>query len=107
MVDVVLKVYDTMKGKTPGEYQENITISFGEYASPDFDSTVEVVGKAKTYGIMSLEQCIEELYGDTWTDAEKALEVKRIRDEEHVTDEPATNVDGIDDNDEDVIENEE
>ena len=46
-----------MKGQNPGEYQENITISFGEYASPDFDSTLEVVGKKPVYGIMSLEQC--------------------------------------------------
>lgn len=115
LVDVVLKVYDTMKEKTPGEYQENITVTFGEYASPDFDSTVDVVGKAKTFGIMSLEQCIEELYGDTWTDEEKALEVKRIREGESVIDEPAAWVDrfekakeeGQEDKEDDVIQDEE
>jgi len=105
LINITLKVYDTTEKRTPGEYQEGITISFGEYASPDFDSTVEVVGKAKSYGIMSLEQCIEELYGDTWTDEEKALEVKRIKQEDSVVDEPAAGIDGIDD--EEVIEDEE
>lgn len=95
LIDITLKVYDTMKSRTPGEYQKNITVTFGEYASPDFDSTVEVVGKAKSYGIMSLEQCIEELYGDTWTDEEKALEVQRIKQGDSVVDEPAANIDGV------------
>ncbi|MBU5439489.1 hypothetical protein KQI42_15850 [Tissierella sp. MSJ-40] len=107
LIDTTLKVHDTMKGKSPGEYQENITVSFGEYASPDFDSTVEVVGKAKSYGIMSLEQCIEELYGDTWTDEEKTLEVKRIKLGDSVVDEPATNIDGMEEDEEEVIENDE
>lgn len=106
LIDRTLKVYDTMRNKTPGEYQEGITITFGEYASPDFDSTVEVVGKAKSYGIMSLEQAVEELYGDSWTGEEKALEVKRIRQGDSVFDEPAANIDGVED-DEDVIEDEE
>lgn len=110
LIDTVLKVYDTMKGHNPNDYEA--TVNFGEYASPDFDSTVEVVGKAKSYGIMSLEQCIEELYADTWTDEEKALEVKRIKQGDHVVDEPAASIDGIesdegDDDDEEVIEDEE
>ncbi len=91
LVNTTLKVYDNMKKRTPGEH--DATVSFGEYASPDFDSTVEVVGKAKTFGIMSLEQAIEELYGDTWTEEEKALEVKRIQEGDKVIDEPATWVD--------------
>ncbi|MGJ0848651.1 hypothetical protein ACR77J_18435 [Tissierella praeacuta] len=112
LIDIVLKVYDTMEGKSPGEYQENTTVSFGEYASPDFDSTVEVVGKAKTFGIMSLEQCIEELYGDTWTEEEKTLEVKRIREGDSVIDEPAAwvdryNKDKQEGSEDDVIDDEE
>lgn len=97
LIDITLKVYDTMKNKSPGKYLENITVTFGEYASPDFDSTVEVVGKAKSYGIMSLEQCINELYGDTWTDEEKALEVRRIKEGDSVVDEPAAAIDGVGD----------
>ncbi|WP_312907239.1 hypothetical protein [Tissierella praeacuta] len=110
LIDTVLKVYNTMKGINPGEYEA--TINFGEYASPDFDSTVEVVGKAKTFGIMSLEQCIEELYGDTWTKEEKILEVKRIREGDSVIDEPAAwvdryNKDKQEGSEDDVIEDEE
>ena len=104
LVDTTLKVYDNMKKRTPKDYE--VSVTFGEYASPDFDSTVEVVGKAKSYGIMSLEQAIEELYGDTWTDEEKALEVQRIKEGDTVIDEPAATIDGLE-KDEEVIEDEE
>ncbi len=89
LVSVVLKAYDTMSERSAGEYEASV--SFGEYASPSFDTVVETVGKAKTYGIMSIEQCIEELYGDTWTDKDKAAEVLRIKEEQGLmaTDEPA------------------
>ncbi len=97
LVDTTMKVYDNMKNKHPGDYK--VTVSFGEYASPDFGSVAEVVGQAKALGIMSLEQAIQELYGDTWTDEEKALEVQRIRQGDHVVDEPATNIDGLDEQD--------
>ncbi|BFH66001.1 hypothetical protein PsJ27TS7_00010 [Paenibacillus dendritiformis] len=88
LVDVVLKVYDTMRSRSAGEYQA--AVSFGEYASPSFDSVVETVGKAKTYGIMSIEQVVEELYGDTWTEEQKAEEVARLKEEQGLTsiDEP-------------------
>lgn len=59
----------------------DITVDFGEYASPSFDDKVETVGKAKSYGVMSIEQCIEEMYGDTWTDEEKEEEIKRIKEQ--------------------------
>lgn len=111
LVDTTLKVYDNMEKRTPKDYE--VSVTFGEYASPDFGSVVEVVGKAKSYGIMSLEQCIEELYGDTWTEEEKALEVKRIREGDIVIDEPAAWVDRFNkgkqeaQKDEEVIEDEE
>ena len=109
LVDTTLKVYDNMKNRVPKDY--NASITFGEYASPDFGTVVEVVGKAKSYGIMSLEQCIEELYGDTWTEEEKKLEVKRIRQGDYVLDEPAASIDGLnikgDDKGKGVVEDEE
>jgi hypothetical protein len=88
LVNIVLKANDLLYSKAPGEYKA--TISFGEYASPSFDTIVETVGKAKSYGVMSTEQSVEELYGDTWTDEEKAEEVQRIKDESGVmqADEP-------------------
>ena len=77
LVLLSLQVEDIMGSKKPGEYE--VSISFGEYASPDFSTVVETVGKAKSLGVMSLEKAIDEMYGDTMTDEEKALEVERIR----------------------------
>lgn len=84
LVGVVMKVYDTMQELTAGEYESSV--SFGEYASPSFDSVVETVGKARTYGIMSIETSVEQLYGDTWTDEQKAEEVARLRADQGLTD---------------------
>jgi hypothetical protein len=91
VVDIVLRVNDLFNEKTAGEYEA--TISFGEYASPSFDTVVETVGKAKTYGIMSIEQSVEELYGDTWKKEQKAEEVARLKVEQGLmtVDEPAVN----------------
>lgn len=80
LVDTTLKVYDTMRSRRPGEYQASVV--FGEYASPDFGTVVETVGKAKTYGIMSIEQAVQELYGDTWTEEEKQAEIARLKAEQ-------------------------
>lgn len=92
LVDVVLKVFDTMRGRSAGEYQA--AVSFGEYASPSFDAVVETVGKARTFGVMSVERAVEELYGDTWTDEQKAEEVQRLKDEQGLlVEEPALNRD--------------
>jgi len=94
IINIVLKVNDLVQEKGPGEYEA--TISFGEYASPSFDVVVETVGKAKSYGIISIEQSVEELYGDTWTDEEKAEEVQRIKEQNGyvTTEEPKTVDDG-------------
>lgn len=79
VVSIVLMVNDLISEKKPGEYEASV--SFGEYASPSFDTVVETVGKAKGYGIMSIEKAIDELYGDTMTDDEKAEEIKRIKEQ--------------------------
>lgn len=79
LVNIILKTNDVLNSKTPGEYEASI--KFGEYASPSFDTVVEIVGKAKTYGIMSIEKVVDELYGDTMTDEEKAEEVQRIKEQ--------------------------
>ncbi len=95
LVNIILKTNDVLNEKVTGEYE--VSIVFGEYASPSFDSVVETVGKAKTYGVMSIEQCIEEMYGDTWTDEEKEEEIQRIKEQNGylVAEEPKT----VDDSD--------
>lgn len=96
VVDTVLKVYDTMHGRTPREYV--VTVNFGEYASPSFDNLVETVGKARLQGIMSIEQAVEELYGDSWTEEQKEEEVRRLKAEQGMleVEEPAVK-DDLDD----------
>lgn len=58
-----------------------VTLKFGEYANPSFESQVETVGKARQSGIMSIEAGIDELYGDSKDDDWKAEEAKRIKEE--------------------------
>ncbi|MNI68082.1 hypothetical protein D3C73_1237560 [compost metagenome] len=43
---------------------------------------METVGKARTYGIMSVERAVDELYGDSLTDDEKEEEVLRLKTEQ-------------------------
>ncbi len=79
LVQAVLKTYDNMQSRAPKDYE--VTVSFGEYGAPDFDSRVETVGKASTYSIMSVETQVEELWGSSKDDDWKAGEVKRIMNE--------------------------
>ncbi len=69
-------------------------LNFGEYASPDFDSTVETVAKARSAGTMSIEKSVEEMYGDSMSEEEKAEEVIRIKEEQGITtmESPAVNL---------------
>lgn len=72
-------------------------IPFGEYANPSFESQVETVAKGKQGGIMSIEAAVEELYGDSKDEDWKAKEVKRLKNEQGITevDEPALNLEGV------------
>ena len=99
LVNTLLKTNDVLNEKAPKDYE--VTVTFGEYASPSFDSVVDTVGKAKSYGVMSIEQCIEELYGDTWTEEEKAEEVQRIKEQNGLleAEEPKVIDDDIDETD--------
>lgn len=89
---VILQCYDLMCGQAPGEYE--VMVKFGEYASPDFGTTVDTVGKAKQYGVMSLETSVDQLYGDTWTKEEKEAEVERLKAEQGIQEllEPGINM---------------
>ena len=58
-----------------------VTLKFGEYANPSFESQVETVGKARQSNVMSIEAGIDELYGDSKDENWKAEEAKRIKEE--------------------------
>lgn len=61
-----------------------VTIPFGEYANPSFESQVETVGKGRQQGIMSIEASVEELYGDTKDENWKREEVARLKAEQGI-----------------------
>lgn len=72
----------------------DVNIPFGEYANPSFESQVETVAKAKQGGIMSIERCVEELYGDSLDEHCKEEEITRLKAEQGIQDikEPAVNM---------------
>ena len=83
LVDKVFKVINIMNNTALEDTESQVC--FGEYANPSFESQVETVGKAKTSGVMSIESIVEELYGDSKSDEWKAEEVKRIKNEQGIT----------------------
>lgn len=76
LIDAILKSYENMLGAATEVHE--VTVSFGEYGAPDFDSRVETVGKAATYGVMSTETQVDELWGSSKDDDWKSAEVQRI-----------------------------
>lgn len=70
------------------------SVTFGEYANPSFESQVETVSKGKTGGIMSIEACVEELYGDSQDEKWKEKEVARLKNEQGIMqlEEPSVNL---------------
>lgn len=84
LVSAVLKTYDNMLSREVAEY--DVMVSFGEYGAPDFDSRVETIGKASSYGVMSVETQVEELWGSSKDDDWKKSEVQRILSEKGLTD---------------------
>lgn len=63
----------------------DITVKFGEYANPSFESQIETIGKARQNYIMSIETSVDELYGDSKSDEWKKEEVQRIKEEQGIT----------------------
>ncbi len=82
LIDAVFKTLSTANGEPLTDTE--CEVPFGEYANPSFESQVETVGKGRTQGIMSVEACVDELYGDTKDDDWKAAEVERIKSEQGV-----------------------
>lgn len=59
--------------------ENEISLLFGEYASPSFEDRVETASKAATSNIMSIERLVNELWGDSLTQKEKDEEVEKIK----------------------------
>lgn len=77
----ILAYYRSINTAVP-EYTVDIT--FQDYANPSFESQIETIGKGRTQGILSIEACVEELYGDDRDDEWKAAEVQRLKNEQGI-----------------------
>ena len=89
LVNTVLNADSELNGKGIVDGIE-VSVNFGEYANPSFESQVETVSKARQGGLMSVETSVEELYGDSKSDDWKAEEVQRIKEEQGITSEEET-----------------
>ena len=59
----------------------DVSVKFGEYNSPSFESVIETIQKVVPgKQFISFEFIVDELYGDTLTEEEKAEEVKRLKE---------------------------
>ena len=74
-----------------------VTVDFGEYANPSFESQIETISKGRTGGIISVEAAVDELYGDSKDEAWKKEEIKRLKEEHGIgtVEEPAVNLEGV------------
>ncbi|MCI6467459.1 MAG: capsid protein [Faecalicatena sp.] len=95
VIATCINAYNILNNQTVEVVKVNIP--FGEYANPSFESQVETIGKAKTQGIMSIERCVEELYGDTLDEHCKQEEIARLKAEQGIADveEPGINLEGV------------
>ena len=81
LFDAIMRTQDNMLNKMPPEDGYEATFEWGQYANPSFEAQVETLVKAKQGQIMSTEKIVDELYGDSMDEVEKAEEVARIKEE--------------------------
>ena len=85
LTESIFKAYDTFYKRPVSDIADKVEIPFGEYANPSFESQVETCGKARQFGLMSVETMLDELYGDTRTAEWKTAEAARIKAEQGLT----------------------
>jgi len=80
-----------------GIEEVKVNVDWGEYANPSFESIVQTISQARQNGIMSIEQCVEELYGTSLDANCKEKEVMRLKAEQGIAElqEPAVNIEGL------------
>lgn len=83
LISLLMQINDWINGKQMDTYTP--TVSFGEYAAPDFSSRVKTIGEASSRGIISVEATVDELWGGSKDDNWKKAEVNRLKAEKGVT----------------------
>lgn len=79
LVETAVKAYNEFCNKPVKPVQ--VTVEFGDYANPSFESQIETISKARTGQIMSVDAAVDELYGDDKDEKWKQEEVRRIKSE--------------------------
>lgn len=79
LVETVLKAYNEFYRKPVKPL--DVTVEFGDYANPSFESQIETISKARQGQIMSVDAAVDELYGDDKDDTWKQEEIKRLKEE--------------------------
>lgn len=93
IVEIAIRAHKELTTNTAYNEEIKVSLEFGEYANPSFESQVETVAKAKSANIMSTEASVEELYGDSKPKEWKEEEVARLKEEQGIAvmEEPAAN----------------
>lgn len=86
VVRTAINAYYRITDMQVPEYEVDIT--FQDYANPSFESQIETIGKGRQQGILSIEACVEELYGDDRSDEWKEEEVARLKAEQGLAEVP-------------------
>lgn len=79
LVETALKAYNEFYNKPVKPV--DVTVEFGDYANPSFESQIETISKARQGQIMSVDAAVDELYGDDKDDTWKQEEIKRLKAE--------------------------
>ena len=93
LVETTLKAYNEFYNKSAKPV--DVTVEFGNYANPSFESQIETISKARQGQIMSVDAAVDELYGDDKDDTWKQEEIKRLKEELGIgeVEEPGVNLD--------------
>lgn len=95
MVETTIKAHNEFYSKSVNPVE--VTVEFGDYANPSFESQVETISKARTGQIMSVDAAVDGLYGDDKDEEWKKEEIKRIKEELGIAEmeEPEVNLEGV------------
>ncbi|KAF5034667.1 hypothetical protein DSECCO2_593730 [anaerobic digester metagenome] len=98
LVEIALRCQDNLKNNGRDLASYEVTVNFGEYASPGFEQKLMMVNTAAASGIMSVETMVEELWGDSKDPEWKAEEVQRLKEMRGFVprDEEGAAIDGMD-----------
>lgn len=82
VADTLLRVDDWIHGRPMGCYSP--TVSFGEYAAPDFGTRIKTIREADACGGMSTEAKVEEIWGGSKSKEWIKEEIARIKREKGI-----------------------